>query len=165
MPNSPRYRHTEPPWARAALIGASVSFVGILILLPVIAVFVEAFRKGIGAYFTSIADPLALSALRLTLVTAAVSLVANLVFGLAASWTIAKFNFPGRELLPLAHRLTLRRFTRNLRAQFRPHLRRARLVRPLADQSQHSNCLCHAWSHSRHRLRDVPFCRARIGSP
>jgi sulfate transport system permease protein len=84
---------------RNLFIGASVGFVGLLILLPVISVFTEAFRKGLSFYLTSISDPLAMSALRLTLITAGVTLVANLTFGLAASWLIAKFSFPGRNLL------------------------------------------------------------------
>lgn len=92
-------RHTEPPWMRAAFIGTSIAFVALLILLPVISVFTEAFRKGIAFYFASITDPLAFAALRLTLITAVITLAANLVFGLAASWLIAKFNFPGRNLL------------------------------------------------------------------
>src|SRR5450755_4001614 len=92
-------KHTEPRWIRLTLIATSIGFVGILILLPVVAVFAEAFRKGVGFYFASITDPLAVSALRLTLLTAAVTLVFNLVFGLAASWLIAKFSFPGRNLL------------------------------------------------------------------
>ncbi len=81
------------------LIAISVGFVGLLILLPVIAVFTEALRKGLGFYWQSVSDPLALSALRLTLLTAAVTLAANLVFAIAASWCIAKFNFPGKNLL------------------------------------------------------------------
>jgi len=84
---------------RRVLIGISVAFVGILILLPLIAVFIEAFRKGIPFYLAAISDPLAISALHLTLVTAGISLAANLIFGLAASWLIAKFSFPGRSLL------------------------------------------------------------------
>lgn len=91
--------HTEPKWLQRTLIAVSVSFVGILILLPVIAVFTEALRKGLGFYWKSISDPLALSALRLTLLTALVTLLANLVFAIAASWCIAKFNFPGKNLL------------------------------------------------------------------
>jgi sulfate/thiosulfate transport system permease protein len=94
-----RYRHTEPVWLRTAFIAVSVLFVGLLILLPVISVFAEAFRKGFSFYMASITDPLAMSALRLTLITAGVTLAANLVFGLAASWAIAKFSFPGRNLL------------------------------------------------------------------
>lgn len=99
MSHRPAGRHTEPPWMRVGLIAVSVGFVGILILLPVISVFTEAFRKGVGVYFASITDPLALAALRLTLLTAGVTLAFNLVFGLAASWLIAKFSFPGRNLL------------------------------------------------------------------
>jgi sulfate transport system permease protein len=93
------HRHTEPRWMRNLFIGASVAFVGFLILLPVISVFTEAFRKGFQFYLASISDPLAMSALRLTVITAAVTLGANLVFGLAASWLIAKFSFRGRNLL------------------------------------------------------------------
>ena len=84
---------------RRILIALSIGFVGILILLPLSAVFIEAFRKGLPFYLAAINDPLTLSALRLTLVTAAVSLAANIAFGLAASWLIAKFSFPGRSLL------------------------------------------------------------------
>jgi sulfate/thiosulfate transport system permease protein len=94
-----RHRHTESAWMRNAFIAISVLFVGLLILLPVISVFTEALRKGFAFYLASISDPLATSALRLTLITAGVTLGANLVFGLAASWVIAKFNFPGRNLL------------------------------------------------------------------
>jgi sulfate transport system permease protein len=99
MATASRHRNREPRWIRTLFIGASVVFVGALILLPVILVFAEAFRKGVSFYMTSITDPLAFSALRLTVITAAVTLVANLVFGLAASWLIAKFSFPGRNLL------------------------------------------------------------------
>jgi len=96
---SSHHSYIEPRWMRNVFIGASVGFVGLLILLPVISVFTEAFRKGVAFYLTSISDPLAMSALRLTLITAGVTLAANLVFGLAASWVIAKFSFRGRNLL------------------------------------------------------------------
>jgi sulfate transport system permease protein len=89
----------EKRWIRITLILVAVAFVGLLILLPVIAVFTEALRKGLGFYIRSITDPLALSALRLTLITAAASVTGNLIFGIMASWLIAKFNFPGRSLL------------------------------------------------------------------
>ncbi len=91
--------HTEPNWLRNTLIAITVIFVGVLILLPVIAVFTEALRKGFSFYLKSISEPLALSALRLTLLTAAITLVANLAFAIAASWCIAKFSFPGKNLL------------------------------------------------------------------
>jgi len=90
---------SEPVWVRRALIGMAVAFLGVLILMPAAAVFSEALRKGLSFYLASIRDPLTLSALRLTLLTAGVTLAANLIFGLAASWLIAKFEFPGRSLL------------------------------------------------------------------
>src|ERR1700734_3553115 len=99
MASVARYRHTEPLWMRTLFIGASVAFVGLLILLPVISVFTEAFRKGFAFYIASITDPLAFAPLRLTGSTAAITLASNLIFGLAASWLIAKFSFPGRNLL------------------------------------------------------------------
>ena len=90
---------TEPAWVRRALIAVALVFVGLLILLPVVIVFTEALRRGMGFYLKSITDPPALAALRLTLVTAAITIAANLTFGLMASWLIAKFSFPGRNLL------------------------------------------------------------------
>jgi len=99
MANDSQQRSAEPPWLRRTFVAASVCFVSVLILLPVISVFTEALRKGFAFYITSISDPLAFAALKLTLTTAAVTLAANLVFGLAASWLIAKFSFRGRNLL------------------------------------------------------------------
>jgi sulfate/thiosulfate transport system permease protein len=91
--------HSEPPAVRRLLILTAVAFVALLIGLPVITVFAEAFRRGFGFYVKSIADPLTLAALRLTLLTAGVTIAANLMFGLMASWLIAKFSFPGKNFL------------------------------------------------------------------
>ena len=71
----------------------------LLVALPVLLVFVEALRSGIGAYLASLTDPLALSAIKLTLLVALLAVPANIVFGLAASWCIAKFEFRGKQLL------------------------------------------------------------------
>jgi sulfate transport system permease protein len=95
----PRSRHTEPPWLRLTIVLIAAGFVAVLVLLPVIAVFSEALRKGLAVYAASITNHDALSALRLTLLTAAISVTANLVFGLAASWAIAKFDFRGKSTL------------------------------------------------------------------
>ncbi len=89
----------ESPWVRRGLIGVAFLFIGVLILLPVVTVFTEALRKGLGFYLKSISDPLTLSALRLTLITAGTTIAANLIFGLMASWLIAKFRFPGKSFL------------------------------------------------------------------
>jgi sulfate transport system permease protein len=94
-----RSRYTEPAWLRLTIILIAVAFVALLVLLPVVAVFSEALRKGFAVYAASITDHDALSALRLTLLTAAISVAANLVFGVAAAWVIAKFEFPGKSLL------------------------------------------------------------------
>jgi sulfate transport system permease protein len=94
-----KFRHTEPAWARWTVVVVAVAFVSIVILLPVIAVLTEAFRKGVDYYWQSISDPLTIAALQLTLITAAASMAANLVFGISASWLIAKFSFPGRNIL------------------------------------------------------------------
>ena len=99
MDTSKNLPHTEPRWVRLTLIVIAVGFVGLLIGLPVAAVFTEALSKGVACYVRSIGDPLALAALRLTLITAAATLAANLVFAICASWLIAKFNFPGKNLL------------------------------------------------------------------
>jgi sulfate/thiosulfate transport system permease protein len=90
---------TEPPLLRWALVFAALAFLGLFLLLPLVMVFTEAFRLGWSAYRDAIVHPDALAALRLTVLTAAIAVPANLVFGLAAGWAIAKFRFPGRGLL------------------------------------------------------------------
>jgi sulfate transport system permease protein len=90
---------TEKPAVRVTLIVISVTFLGLFLLLPLAAVFVEAFRAGLGAYFAAITEPDALSAIKLTLLVAAIAVPSNVIFGLAASWTIAKFEFRGKSVL------------------------------------------------------------------
>ncbi len=89
----------EPLWVRIILIVLALSFSALFLLMPLLAVFAEAFRKGWEAYLMAIIEPDALSAIRLTLLTAAIAVPLNLVFGIAASWTIAKFEFRGKSLL------------------------------------------------------------------
>jgi sulfate transport system permease protein len=90
---------TEPAWVRRLAIATSLIFVGAFLVVPLASVFSEALRKGIGAFFSTLADPATRSAIRLTLTVAAIAVPANVVFGLAASWAVAKFEFPGKNLL------------------------------------------------------------------
>ena len=90
---------TEPRWVRGVLLGLALAFLVLFLLLPLITVFAEAFKKGWQLYLAAITEPDALSAIRLTLWVAAVSLVVNLVFGVAAAWAIAKFEFRGKQFL------------------------------------------------------------------
>jgi sulfate transport system permease protein len=90
---------TEPRLARIVLIAAAVLFLAFFLLLPLVTVFAEALGNGVGAYFKALADKDALAAIRLTLLVAAIAVPANLVFGVAASWLIAKFEFRGKSLL------------------------------------------------------------------
>jgi sulfate transport system permease protein len=90
---------TERRGMRIALIGASLVYMLLFLVLPVVTVFVEALRRGVGAYFGAILDPAALSAIKLTLITASIAVPLNLVFGIAASWAIAKFEFRGKSVL------------------------------------------------------------------
>lgn len=90
---------TESLLVRMALILLGVGFLVLIVGLPVAAVFVEAFRKGASVYFSSLVDPFALSAIKLTLLVACIAVPLNLVFGLCASWCIAKFEFRGKRLL------------------------------------------------------------------
>jgi sulfate transport system permease protein len=90
---------SEVPAVRAVLIAVAVLFLAFFLLLPLAVVFVEAFEEGIGAFLAGITERDAMAAIKLTLIVAAVSVPANLVFGLAASWAIAKFHFRGKSLL------------------------------------------------------------------
>lgn len=92
-------RLTEPLLIRWTLIGIALAFLALFLAIPLAAVFVEALAAGFGPYFAAIVEPEAVAALQLTLLTAAIAVPANLVFGLCAGWTIAKFRFRGRALL------------------------------------------------------------------
>jgi sulfate/thiosulfate transport system permease protein len=90
---------TEPFLVKLALVAAAVGFLVLFLVVPLVAVFVEAFDKGWAAYVAALREPMAVSALKLTLITAGVAVPLNLVFGVAAAWAIAKFDFPGRNAL------------------------------------------------------------------
>jgi sulfate transport system permease protein len=89
----------DPPLIRWLLVGMSLLFLGIFVALPIVTVFVEALRKGVGGYFEAIRDPETRAAIRLTLITAAVSVPLNVVFGVTASWLISKYRFPFKSAL------------------------------------------------------------------
>jgi len=89
----------EPALVRRLLIAAALIFLGLFLFLPLGMVFASAFREGVGAYLKAFRDPDALAAIRLTLLTAAIAVPLNMVFGIAASWAIAKFQFFGKSLL------------------------------------------------------------------
>jgi len=90
---------TEPRWIRYALMLAAFGFLTLFLFVPLVAVFSEAFKKGWQVYLDSITEPDALSAIRLTLIAAGIAVPLNLVFGVAAAWTIAKFEFKGKSVL------------------------------------------------------------------
>jgi sulfate/thiosulfate transport system permease protein len=89
----------EPLLMRIVLIAVAALFLLVILFLPLIAVFAEAFRRGIGAYLDALTDPDALAAIRLTLTVAFLSVTFNIVFGVSAAWAITKFHFRGKQLL------------------------------------------------------------------
>ena len=95
----PRPATSETPAVRRALIGLSMALLGVFLLLPLVAVFYEALRGGVGVFLEAITEPDALAAIRLTLLVATIAVPLNLVFGLAAAWTIAKYEFKGKSVL------------------------------------------------------------------
>jgi len=89
----------ETPLVKAALISTAVLFLAVFLFLPLIVVFLEGFRKGVGVFMESFADPDTLSAVKLTLLVATIAVSFNAIVGLAASWAIAKHHFKGKNLL------------------------------------------------------------------
>jgi sulfate/thiosulfate transport system permease protein len=89
----------DPGWVKALVLIAGIAYFAVFLLLPLFAVFVEAFRKGVDTYFAALVEPDALSAIRLTLIAAAIAVPLNVFFGIAAAWAVAKFQFPGKNLL------------------------------------------------------------------
>ena len=90
---------TESAWVRYILIGITLVFLFLFLVLPLAAVFAEALRKGFDAYWEALKEPDAWSAIRLTLITALIAVPLNLVFGIAAAWCIAKYEFRGKSVL------------------------------------------------------------------
>ena len=90
---------TESRLVRGLLIAAALGFLGLFVVLPLLAVFSEALAQGFGAFAEAVRDPDAVAAIRLTLLVAAISVPLNMVFGLAASWAITRFEFRGKNLL------------------------------------------------------------------
>jgi sulfate transport system permease protein len=92
-------RSVDPPLVRYVLIGTALLFLTVFLFVPLGFVFFEAMRKGLAVYGAAIVEPDALAAIRLTLIAAAIAVPLNLVFGVAAAWAIAKFRFPGKNVL------------------------------------------------------------------
>ncbi len=89
----------DPVWVKGLVLFLSLSFFLLFLLMPLIAVFVEALRRGWSVYLAALVEPDAISAIKLTLLTAAIAVPLNLVFGIAAAWAITKFDFRGKQML------------------------------------------------------------------
>ncbi len=98
-PRNLRSATTEPAWVKWCLIAVAMAFLSLFLFVPLAIVFTEALKRGFAVYLAAIADPDALSAVRLTLIAAAIAVPMNLVFGVAAAWCIAKFEFRGKNVL------------------------------------------------------------------
>src|SRR5687767_7582675 len=98
-PRTLRSATGEPPWVKWLLIGGALAFLAFFLFVPLAIVFVEAFKKGADVYLAAITEPDALSAIELTLIAAGIAVPLNLVFGVAAAWCIAKFEFRGKSFL------------------------------------------------------------------
>lgn len=98
-PSDIRGATKEPPWVRWLLTSVALVFLSLFLFLPLVSVFFEAFKKGADVYLAAITEPDAISAVKLTLVAAVIAVPLNLVFGVAAAWAIAKFDFRGKSIL------------------------------------------------------------------
>jgi sulfate transport system permease protein len=90
---------SESPVVRRLLIGVALAFMALFLVVPLVSVFAQAFAKGFGFYFQTLHDPLTLSAVKLTLIAAGISVPLNCIFGVTAAWAIAKFDFRGKNIL------------------------------------------------------------------
>jgi len=101
--NPRRIRRRSPasrsPFVRWLLIAAALAFLGLILVVPLLTVFVQALAKGPGYYFKTLADPATLSAIKLTFIIVGIAVPMNCIFGLAAAWAISKFDFPGKNIL------------------------------------------------------------------
>ncbi len=96
---SPRSSTQDPWWVRALVLSLVAVFLGLILVLPLVSVFVEALRQGLGPALEAMSTPDATASIKLTLLTAAVAVPFNIVFGVAAAWAVAKHEFWGKSLL------------------------------------------------------------------
>jgi sulfate/thiosulfate transport system permease protein len=89
---------TEANWVRYTLISVALTFLALFLILPLVIVFTEAFAKGVGVYLAAISHPDAAAAIKLTIIAAAIAVPLNVIFGLAAAWSLAKFQFKGKQI-------------------------------------------------------------------
>jgi len=99
MSGTKRVATDDAAWVRCSLIAVVAGFVGVMLVMPLIAVFMQALAKGVQGSLAALADPDALSAIRLTLLTAAIAVPVNTLIGICAAWAIAKHDFPGKSVL------------------------------------------------------------------
>ena len=103
IPSAPSARAAKRrkpfPWVPVVLCTVAFLYLALFLFIPLATVFVEAFKKGVGFYVAAITEADTLSAIKLTLIAAAISVPLNLIFGIAAAWAIAKFDFHGKSLL------------------------------------------------------------------
>ncbi len=107
LPITPSYKQkvarsraiSEPAWIRWLLIAFALAYLALFLFMPLAAVFAEGLRKGVHAYLAALSEPDALSSIKLTFIAAGIAVPLNLVFGVAAAWAIAKFEFRGKSIL------------------------------------------------------------------
>ena len=150
----------EAPATRFLLIAAAVLFLALFLLAPLAIVFTEAFAKGVDVFFSAFRDPDALAAIRLTLTVAAIAVPANVIFGLAASWAVAKFSFRGKSLLITLIDLPFSVSPVRLRPRFRSGVWLAGPVRTMACRASHPDHLRGAGHGAGDHFRDLSLRRA-----
>ena len=124
---------SDPNWVRYILIGLTLVIIGLFLVLPLATVLIEAFAKGWSTYIASLTEPDALSAMRLTLLVASISVPLTTLFGISAAWAIARFDFRGKSLLITLDRPAIFGVTGDCRPYLCTDFWRPGLVRSLAD--------------------------------
>ena len=127
----------DPTPMRWAIIGITIAFLTLFVVIPLVNVFAQAFSKGLEAYVAAIGNPDALAAIKLTLIVAAISVGLNLVFGIVAAWAITKYEFRRQELADHGDRPAVLRLSGDRRTGVRALVRRAGLSRALAAGARH----------------------------
>ena len=152
---------TEPPLVRWTLTAVALAFLGLFLMLPLAAVFSQAFDKGVEVYLAALREPDTLASIKLTLITAAVAVPLNLVFGVTAAWAIAKFSFPGKQLLITLIDLPFSVSPVISGPDLRADLRAAGVAGAVAAGPRHEDHLCRAGHHPGNHLRHLPLRRPR----
>ena len=155
---------TESKAVKFLLIGISVLFLFVMLVLPLFVVVTEALKKGWQVYIEAVIDSYTIDALMLTLKATVIAVLCNTFFGLCAAWAVTRFQFKGKKNPDYADRCTGYRISDHCRSYLSACLRKTEYFVPISAKSRDTDCICGAGNYSGNSICNVSVCFPRTSS-